>query len=151
MARTCPFQNKNDVLWTVLDFKKSADPRSGVSDHPLGEVYLPLPPPPLAPLRQSMVPIRPIGFYTELVPNFGPNGPNPASRDLLSLLGPLKLSGFTQSGKHSMRNSFVIIPMAPHWAQGRRRRPSPQGPRRDPLALWPLDPLALGPAPLCKE
>ena len=53
----------------------SADPRSGVLDHlETGEVYLPLPPPPWALRRQTLVPIGLKTLYTYIGSTFWPMG-----------------------------------------------------------------------------
>lgn len=55
--------------------KESADPRSGVLELlELGEVYLPLPPPPWAPRRQPLAPIGVKTLYTYIGSTLWPLG-----------------------------------------------------------------------------
>ena len=66
---------------------KSADPRSGVLElFEMGEVYRPLPPPPWALRRKPLAPIGVKTFYIRILgSNFGPWGPNPATRGYRAL------------------------------------------------------------------
>ena len=73
---------------------KSADPGSGVSDHfELGEVYLPLPPPPWGLRRRTLVPIGVKTLYTYIGSTLWPFGTKFCPGGLLALWAPFNYFG----------------------------------------------------------